>query len=314
MNDRQWMIPAALVVAVQFIFCGALAVMIGFTQIPLWTKHAPTALSFVLLVVGGWALWSLRHRPGQPIRHLFSLDWSRHLGFALAIVLFCFQFTALTWAKTMLPLVTAFWADVPLANADAALLGRDAWHLLPAPDMAVDVIYLLWLPVVAGFFTALYYSKRPNRSIGLLAFFVTMGVLGTLGQYLLPSGGPIFFERLGLGERFAAMPLAMGVRRVSDLLWNAHEGHYLGYATGISAFPSMHVAGATWIAITFRNPLAIAYALFIFASSIMLGWHYAVDGLSGAAGALACYAMAKAVPAKDWSWKPVTARASNFPV
>jgi hypothetical protein len=294
----KWMGPAAAFVALQLAFCAALALAIGFYQPPPFLKYAATAASFVGLIAGCRALWNLRHRPDQPTRHLLSLDWSQHRGFALAMILVWLQFVALTWGKAMLPSAGTFWADVPLADAEAALLGTDAWKLLPAPHWLLDAIYMAWLPTIGGIFAWLYFSGRSNRETGLLAFFLTIGILGTVGQYLLPSGGPIFFERLGLGERFADMPYSWQTHRAADMLWSAFHGQYINFATGISAFPSIHVATCAWAAITFRHWVAFAYLALIFLGSIILGWHYALDGVAGGAGAAACYLLAKQILAR----------------
>ena len=53
---------------------------------------------------------------------------------------------------------------------------------------------------------------------------------------------------------------------------------------GISAFPSLHVAGATLAALSLyeRNrvlgTLAWIYMALIWVASVMLGWHYSLDG------------------------------------
>jgi hypothetical protein len=297
------MVPAGIFLAVQFVFCAAIAVTFGFYHAPPFSKYFLTALSWAIMVIGVWMLWNLRHRPESPISHLKLLDWSRHRNFAFAMALLWLQFVALTWGKAMLPVATSMWADVPLANLDTALFGADAWKLLPPENVVIDAIYMAWLPTVGAAYAILYFSRRRNRNVGLLAFFLTMGLLGTLGQFAFPSGGPIFFQRMGLGDRFADIPYAMQTRSAADWLWEEYSGHYIGYATGISAFPSMHVAVSSWIGMTFRNWLAISYALFIFFASIMLGWHYAVDGIAGAIGAALCYSLAKVIVSKDWSRK-----------
>ena len=143
--------------------------------------------------------------------------------------------------------------------------------------------------------------------------FLTIGIMGTFGQYLLPSGGPIFFQRLGLGDRFADMPSAVHTHLISDQLWAAYRGRYVEYATGISAFPSVHVAVSSWIAIVLRNVFAIGYALLIFVGSIILGWHYALDGIAGAVGALICYVLAKAFIAQDWPCRIAGSSRSKMP-
>jgi hypothetical protein len=55
-----------------------------------------------------------------------------------------------------------------------------------------------------------------------------------------------------------------------------------------------------WIYLAFRGqgsriaPLAALFAIYMWALSVALGWHYAIDGLVGAAGAVACQWVCKA--------------------
>lgn len=52
----------------------------------------------------------------------------------------------------------------------------------------------------------------------------------------------------------------------------------------------MHVAIAAWLAIVLRDRgftwLGVAYLLGIFVCSVVLGWHYVLDGAAGIAVAL----------------------------
>lgn len=292
--DRNWMLPAALCLAVQFFFVASLALAAGFNQPPPFVKYAETAACLVAFIAGCRAAWSLGTLPDKPTRYLASLDWSRHVGFAKAMVFVWMQFVLLTWAKAMLPVATSMWADVPLANFEAYLFGSDVWRLLPAAPWWLDMIYLAWAPTVGFAFAAHYFGERSNRPTVLLSLFLTIGILGTFGQYLLPSGGPIFFERLGLGDRFADMPFMWQSAHASDKLWMAYQGNYISFATGISAFPSIHVATSAWMAVSFRHWFAYLYFLTIFLGSVMIGWHYALDGIAGALGAVFCYALARA--------------------
>ena len=290
--EQRWVGKAAMLIAVQLCFCSSIALAFGFRQMPPFAKYANISLGLVAIVIAVRVLWNLRHRPAQPGRYLASCDWTSEKGFVVAMGLLWLQFVCLTWAKAMLPLV-GLWADVPLANLEATIFGQDAWRYLPPPARWLDAIYLLWLPTVGVTYTILYFSKRANRDTALVALFITIGALGTVGQYALPSGGPIFFERLGLGDRFADMVPMFGSHQVAGKLWAAYEGHYIAFATGISAFPSIHVATSAWIALTFRNWLAYAYLAVIFLGSIVLGWHYALDGIAGIFGAVLCYGLAQ---------------------
>ncbi|WP_348626143.1 phosphatase PAP2 family protein [Mesorhizobium sp. LNJC403B00] len=68
-----------------------------------------------------------------------------------------------------------------------------------------------------------------------------------------------------------------------DIVWSGYIGATPG-SLGISAFPSMHVAMAVLFALyaTRRSRLAgllmWAFAAIIMVGSVVLGWHYAVDG------------------------------------
>jgi membrane-associated phospholipid phosphatase len=71
------------------------------------------------------------------------------------------------------------------------------------------------------------------------------------------------------------------------MLWNGYTGASSG-SIGISAFPSLHVATAVLFALYAsrrwgRIGLALwAFAATILVGSVVLGWHYAVDGYAGA--------------------------------
>jgi membrane-associated phospholipid phosphatase len=70
---------------------------------------------------------------------------------------------------------------------------------------------------------------------------------------------------------------------------------------GISAMPSMHVTIATlnallcWRIDRRLGVAASAFAVLIFLGSIMLLWHYAVDGIAGVFIACLCWSAAGAL-------------------
>ncbi len=67
-------------------------------------------------------------------------------------------------------------------------------------------------------------------------------------------------------------------------LWDNYEAGTARFASGISAFPSIHVAMVTMNALFLwewsrKIGLAgFAYVAIILASSVCLAWHYAIDG------------------------------------
>lgn len=202
------------------------------------------------------------------------------------------------WAKTMIPHVGGYWADPMLADLDQLLFGQDPWPLFrfDALGSLFATIYVSWFPVTFGMMGVLAFSKR-DHSVLLTAFLAILIIVGTLGQYVLPSAGPIFYERLGLGPRFDQLIATTdpSVTFLSDYLWRNYESGGANLGSGISAMPSMHVTLAVWTmfaARAFWRPLVVPaalYALAIYITSVASGWHYATDGVVGAAMAVAIY-------------------------
>jgi len=203
------------------------------------------------------------------------------------------------WAKTMIPQVGGYWADPMLADFDYWLFGQDPWQFFRIGSLSAVFakVYVSWFPVTFGMMGLLAFSKR-DHSILLTAFLAILIVVGTIGQYVLPSAGPIFYERIGLGPRFDQMAATTdpSVAFLADYLWRNFEAGGANLGTGISAMPSMHVTLAVWTMFAAHavwRPLAVpaaAYALIIYVYSVASGWHYATDGLAGAALAAMIYA------------------------
>ena len=84
-------------------------------------------------------------------------------------------------------------------------------------------------------------------------------------------------------------------------MWRSFADRRPGLVAGISAMPSLHIAISAWIWLTARTlapkaaPFAFAYALFMWAASVQLGWHYATDGLAGILGMTAVWKLAERV-------------------
>jgi hypothetical protein len=197
---------------------------------------------------------------------------------------------ALMWLKVMLPLSVGFWADATLAAADHALFFTDPWRvaqfLFGWASALIDKAYVSWAPV--KFSLLIFVLSRPEgeaKSRLLITYFLTVSTC-TLAQYLLPSAGPIFYQQLGLGDRFAELPVHPWVETTREYLWQDYlrSGGKIG--GGISAMPSVHVAVALWIALTVRSyfprfeVIGFIYFFLILFGSVLLGWHYAVDGIA----------------------------------
>lgn len=273
---------------------------------------------FVFILILARVVHMLRHvRPARPSAWLLAdlratvFDLDRMASGTLALLLFSLFFTNFSTMKAAIPHLTPYAWDVWLADLDQALhFGQDPWALLmplfgaPAVLAVLNAAYVIWLfALYFVVFVACFTRSNPVARMGfMLAFLLTWSLGGNLVAIGLASVGPVYFEPLGLGDRFAPLmdhlhaahqsfPLAS--LAVQDMLW---DGYQTGQTvSGISAFPSMHVASSTLLALyafTYRRWagwLMTGFAITIQIGSVMLGWHYAVDGYAGALIAYAAW-------------------------
>ena len=290
-------------IAVQAIFVVALALICS-RSIP-FEFSRPMAAALLIWLFGltflGFRLcWALG-REGAPLSQFGpalkaewptisrAFTWAVMLGLAMALH---------GWAKSMIPHVTGYWADPFLADLDYALFREEPWRLVRHELMEplYAQAYVSWFPITFGTMGVLAFSKRDHHRI-LTLYLAVLIVGGTIGQYVLPSVGPIFYDRIGLGDRFQELIATNhpNYTRFADYLWTHFTAGGADLGTGISAMPSMHVSMAVWTVIAARAiwaPLAIPaafYAMMIWLASIASGWHYATDGLVGGLVVLVCY-------------------------
>ncbi len=175
----------------------------------------------------------------------------------------------------------------------------------PLAVLGLNFAYNFWFVTLVGSIFACAITQRDTALrhrylLSLMTLWLVGGFLVAMG---FSSAGPCYFARLGLGDAYKPLTdaLAAAARshpiwalQTQDALWNG----YLNIAngnTGISAFPSLHVATAVLVALYAGNRSALAgallwvFAVLIMTGSVVLGWHYAVDGYAGAAIALAVW-------------------------
>lgn len=249
-------------------------------------------------------------------RHVFSVARLGRLfsGMVLlqAMVLFQGTFTSL---KNVLPLWQGgFLHDGVQADIDRLLhFGVDPWRWLyrvGAHDWIRAVVEwnynVLWFVVC---FSALFYVATSPRAEGirvryLFSFMLVWIVLGNLLAGLFISAGPAFYGLVTGDEARFAEQLAFLARSADSpnsaasyqaYLWHLHATGEPGFGSGISAFPSVHVGLITLNALFFAERgrklgiAAFVYVALIIASSVYLGWHYAIDGYVAVAVVLAIY-------------------------
>lgn len=265
---------------------------------------------FLLSFIIGHALYVMVWiRPDQlflyylaDLRHTYLT--SKRLLTALPLLLFIpIHFSAFTSFKTILPDLNPYSWDPLFAQWDAMIHGGPPpWQWLqpllghPRITNIINSFYHLWLFVMYAilFWQVFSLSKPVLRSRFFLTFITVWIVLGTVTAIGLSSAGPCYYGRVtGLNDPFAPLMsylyeandvVPVRALKVQEMLWETYENQGIGFGSGITAMPSMHVSTALLFALLgwhygrlLRWSLA-AFAVLILIGSVHLGWHYAIDG------------------------------------
>jgi hypothetical protein len=229
-----------------------------------------------------------------------SLDVEHLARFLMVPALFVFL-SAFNTIKVLLPDFTDLNFDETLSNLDRTIHGGDPWRMLTAllgPDTQnlVQALYLPGWTYAVMFLTGYICVSRHAAKIRdqyITVFLVTWPLLGNVIAALFLSDGPAFYARVtGDHERYGALIDTLAQTRdnpfsaymLQNALWVLQQTKEASEGSGISAFPSVHVAMATLVclglvALNRRYAIyGVPFLVSIFVGSILLGWHYAVDG------------------------------------
>ncbi|MCP1198822.1 phosphatase PAP2 family protein [Notoacmeibacter sp. MSK16QG-6] len=260
-----------------------------------------------------------RRRSKTPARDIltalfgFLFDGARFLRFARTAAIFIFFAIGFGELKGLAAWGGFAW-DESLMHLDRWLhFGRLPHEWLrvfydwPLAVQIVNFVYNLWYFVMIGAFLAIGigWGSQEDRFRFLLAFMTSWLVGGVLIASIFSSAGPCFYGRLDFGGEYSLLMARLGVVDLThalyalstqDMLWESYaEG---SSASSISAFPSLHVATATLIALLgwrkgwLGRVAGTAFMAMILFGSVLLGWHYAVDGYAGIAIALGAWKFA----------------------
>ena len=225
-------------------------------------------------------------------------------GVSFALVLSAYGVWKM-WLNAHVP----FRWDPALARVSYTLHGRPAWEYFaalyakPSVVRVVEWLYNIGWGIVAsgvtiwcGFTAREVASHRRFLFASLLAWpLVGVGLAG-----LLMSAGPVYYGQVcGGPDPYAGLVAALdstsrSARWAQAYLWDTyHNGPRPG--GGISAMPSMHLTSTTLVALVMAGwgswwrSGAIVFAAGTLVGSVVLGWHYALDGEVGIVLAIALW-------------------------
>jgi hypothetical protein len=296
-NDA-WIIPALWIAGATMACAVVLRALTGFPGHPEGYTSLKVAIAVVVVSALCRFLFHLLKlwRAGVPnpierIRSDLRPALADFVPIAAGVAIIGAFLSSMSFLKSMIIAVVPFWADDPLARLDQMLwIDPQALGLALGPYLpTIGLFYGLWHVAHLGGILWVVHWRNGLKSRLIIAFMLTWAI-GMFFAYVFSSAGPLFTGRYDL----AIAPES--VRRPAEMLWTNYtqKGALLG--GGISAFPSLHVAIATWFGLVLRERglawLGIAYVLAVFACSIILGWHYAADGIGGTAIALLAFRLA----------------------
>ena len=217
-------------------------------------------------------------------------------GLALFVTL-CIFMGVFSSIKTMLPDVVPFLRRPALADLDAFLHGQDPWRyfvawLAPELTRVIESMYFgIWGVLLPGSMLAVLLLRQlePVRTQYVWTMLVVWPLLGNVIAAMAMSAGPVYYQLVTGDARFAGLVDYVARHSAAQhwgrvYLWQSYVTGSSGAGSGISAFPSLHVANATLLALLAGRVnrwlfgAACAFCGVIFIGSVHLGWHYAVDG------------------------------------
>lgn len=183
---------------------------------------------------------------------------------------------------------TTQWRDPVLWGIEGALLA----HLqnLDINAAAWDRLYhSAWGIEVIAAFALIIVGRGPRIMLRYCVSMILLFYIGRLLGVINPVMGPAFyrpelFTYLDGSVTHQAMKVVAEVMAISPAEAMDRGGVLLG---GVSAMPSLHVAMVTlttyWLAFAARWTLyiTIPWVLAVWTSTVVLGWHYILDGVGG---------------------------------
>ncbi len=222
------------------------------------------------------------------------------------IVFYCMFlfFWAFLVQKSLIALIMPHYLDPALSNIDYILhFGYYPFELLPSLStsftglLITEQAYFLWFIFIlaVNVYALLFDPDQKRRKLYLWSSFCIWLILGCIGAILMSSVGPIFYGDFypSLDNPYSQINADMAqAESMGAMLWpgavsvllDFHHNKDVIDLNGITAMPSMHVAASMLSFLYMRSVnrtlgiLSGIYGLAILICSVILGFHYAIDG------------------------------------
>lgn len=197
----------------------------------------------------------------------------------------------------------------------------------PWSALLIDWLYVSWYALKAPFLLYFIWVAKSEQRMHFLTCYLLLWMTGGAFAIAFPSLGPVYTN----SELFELLNTPTA-HKLQMMLWQ-HYHQLLADPTsykiyiyeGIAAFPSLHVAMAVLFTLAVKKyrwafRLMAFYSLSIQIGSVLLGWHYAVDGYFGALLAIGIFyatrqfglsSKGKAARVLSWQIKTMTNKDYN---
>ena len=202
MRDRDWLIPVAVIVAVQLLLWRA-AYAAGIAYPPMFVAYGLVAYAFFVAVAGcklfAITIGMAKYREPEPTRKLLEVmrsNWPRAIAALVGLQLVALGSAAFSAIKGAMPKAAPFWLDTPLMNVEASA-GVHPWQvshfLFGWATPLIDRLYATFVPVhMLAVFAVLATRPSAHKSRALVTLALSWLVVGICGAWALSSAGPIF--------------------------------------------------------------------------------------------------------------------------
>jgi membrane-associated phospholipid phosphatase len=277
--------------------------------------NIPIMVFFVLF----WRLLQLTYVERDPNRietlkaevRGFLFDRQRMVGGLIGVLLMSCVLISFAQLKNLIPIIHPYSWDEYFLHLDRMLhFGHDPYRLAHAVfgwHYIVSLftgLYNFWLFLMYFVLFGACFMRPESllRMQFLVAFLLTWAIGGNLFAMIFSSAGPVYYANLGLGDAYSglmgilhshASTGALSVTNTQNILWAMHTSDRP--LNAISAFPSMHVASSVLMAVFLAKVSRLlgifgaTFAVLIMIGSVLLAWHYAVDGYAGGLIAVASW-------------------------